>query len=292
MTPHSYLRRGILPALVLAGSVSAPGLLLANIVRTVTNVNLTNNTSASIAQIQFDLTSKGIGTLFQMDKDNVAFGTPTAGPNKGPQRFDLNVAFVGMDQVRVTLSALKLFAPGEQVVFQGILPGTRQVRISRVSWSNDKGQVLRPLPSLPGFQVVMNDLQYSPFNDTDDPFGIQNLLFMTDISPEAFDALDLDAIFSEPRNLSLPAFLLSAGSSTDFPGLGDPLPGDFFAALGQIVDTSGNVVGSFIQGVELAPEPRSLTLLILGLCGAAAIISRYRMSRISGSRYRRPSWLP
>lgn len=65
----------------------------------------------------------------------------------------------------------------------------------------------------------------------------------------------------------MPPDLTPPWISPDFANLPDPDPGNLFIADGQLLDQSGNVIGAFAEGVQVAavPEPSSLVLLVAGL---------------------------
>jgi len=266
----------LLALLVLAAA--GPGAAVATVRRTVMSVDIPNNTTSDVAQVRFLLQSPGIGTLLQNENAKQPPGTPVAvGPDN---RFIPTVSFVGADVVRVDIDAIKVIKPGERLKFTVSVAGARQIRLSFTGiapaftggWFSAVGGMtpLRPALRLPGFSVVTKDLAYTIYDDLDDPFGIRNLEFFPDITVPEFDAIDLDAILAEAFDGALQSFSLSAMDFREFLGLPDPGPSHMFAAVGQILDTSGEVIGAFAHGVEMVPWPGSAMLLSLGLISAAA----------------------
>ena len=294
------LRRLTLLSLLalLALAAAGPGAALATVRRTVMSVDVPNNTTSDVAQVRFLLASPGIGTLLQDENKKNPPGTAVAvGPDN---RFNPTVSFVGADIVQVDIAAIKVIKPGERLKFTVSVPGARQIRISfsgiappfTGGWFSTVGGMtpLRPTLRLPGFSVVTKDLEYTIYDDLDDPFGIRNLEFFPDITVPDFDAIDLDAILAEAFDGSLQSFSLSSMDFRDFPGLPDPGANHVFAAVGQILDTSGEVIGAFAHGVEMIPSPGTMALLLLGLAASGVlrwspVVGRYRRRSATATRH-------
>jgi hypothetical protein len=203
----------------------------------------------------------------------------------------LNVSFVSADAVNITLTPTRVYKPGENVNFTLTVQGTNTIRIVpgvRIGqrtvggppmWFDNGSPTakLTPGPTLPGFAAVIRDAEYTAYNDLDDPFAVQNLRYLPDITQADFDAIDLDAVLAQSPNP--PGILLSPGGGTfDQTGLPDPQPGDLFAAVGQLFDSTDTMVlGSFKEAVVTAPipEPGSILLVLIGL----GTLGAYRLRR-------------
>ena len=290
------LRWLTIPSLLglLALAAVGPGAAFATVRRTTMSVDIPNNTTSNVAQVRFLLSSPGIGTLLQQEQAKQPPGTPIAvGPDN---RFIPTIAFSGADVVRVDINAVKVIKPGERVQFNVSVAGARAIRLSfsgiapafTGGWFSTVGGMtpLAPAPRLPGFSVVAQDLGYTIFDDLDEPFGIQNLEFLPNLTVPQFDAIDLEAILAESFDGALLAFSLSSMGLRDFLGLPDPEANHVFAAVGQILDTSGMVIGAFAHAVEMVPSPGALALLLLGLtAGATAPRWRYRSRSATATRH-------
>ena len=192
-----------------------------------------------------------------------------------------------IDAYQLTLTPTKAFGPNQNVTFLMTVPGVNSLDIlsgtinnngnilgGAPAWFNNDSppKQLVPGPTLPGFKVVTKDAAYTIYGDSNQPFGIQNLTFLPNITESQFEALNLNAVIAEEPNASLPDIPVLSSSAT-FTNLPDPAPGNLFIAVGQIVDTSGNVIGAFAEGVQTqsVPEPSTGVLLAIGLAGLFAV---------------------
>ncbi len=254
-------------------------------------VNLPNPVSMEgngVSQITFTLSGRGIGN--NPERIGVSSTAPNRYGDKNAQA-GLSVVFVSADAVNITLTPTRVYKPGENVNFTLTVQGTNTIRIVpgvRIGLRTvggppmwfDNGSPptkLTPGPTLPGFAAVIRDAEYTAYNDLDDPFAIQNLRYLPDITQAAFDAIDLDAVLAQSPNP--PGILLSPGGGIfDQTGLPDPQPGDLFAAVGQLFDSTDTMLlGSFKEAVVTAPvpEPESILLVLIGL----ATLGAYRLRR-------------
>lgn len=266
--------------LLILPSFAVPPRAFAKVTETIMEVNLANTTTGNVSKIQFEVTSP------QLTPAMVDLGLPgnISGAPGTVVKSDNGGGTVGV----ILVLDVKVLKPTEVMKLKVIVPGAKQITITGAKWLDATDTALTPRPKFPGFKVVTKDLDYTLLNDLIDPFGIQNLAFLPNITPAAFDALDLDTILNAPFNSSLPSFSMSPFSFSDFPGLPDPDLGNFFAAEGQILDDSGIVVGSFIHGVEVAPEPSTILLLGSGLsCLGVFAWRRRRSARLAMAGVRR-----
>jgi hypothetical protein len=287
--------RRLLSVVVTLGIVifGANAALASRITASILSVDLPNPVSMAgngVSQITFTLSSRGIGNNPQR------IGVSSTAPNRFGDRnaqAGLNVSFVSADAVNITLTPTRIYKPGENVQFTLTVQGTNTIRIVpgvRIGLQTVGGPPmwfdnstppakLTPGPTLPGFAAVTRDAEYTAFNDLDDPFSIQNLQYLPDITQAAFDAIDLDAVLAQSPNP--PGILLSPGGGMfDQTGLPDPQPGDLFAAVGQLFDSSGTMLlGSFKEAVVTAPipEPASILLVLVGLAALGACGLRSRL---------------
>lgn len=260
-----------------------PGKASAGMVtKSVLEVDLANP-GDRVGKIVFYILGEDIGISKIIDSMTVHSPKPPdlfkPGFNQKGGPVEINYKLGDVDEV--ILSPLRAFKNNENIKFVMTIPKVKSVRVlggeinnngkkagAAPAWYNLDGKAIKPGPKIPGFKVVPGDAAYTIYNDfPDETMGIQNLRFFPNITESAFDALDLDSVLAESRNSSLPNFILSPSTSATFSNLPDPDPGNLFIAVGQILDSSGNVVGSFADGVEVAnvPEPSSGILLSLGL---------------------------
>jgi len=208
------------------------------------------------------------GSTFQSTLDNGTTLQLTRLPNG-----DLGVGMIG------NIRSVNPPPPNQFLIFDVTInkPGVTTLRATNPVWSQApannqiSSDPLGPA-ALTGGRFTL-DPSYVAYNDSSVALEIRNLQLMSNISEAAFDALDVSAVYSEAFNPSLPEFTLSPGTNSADLGLmfnvsPEPDPGNYLAALGQVVDPStGTVVGAFVQGVQVIPEPRSLILMLVGLAG-------------------------
>jgi PEP-CTERM motif len=259
----------------------------ANVKEAVLEVDL-KNPGAKISQIQFVIQSM---QLTNNIINSISVQTPGVPINSAKNLFKTGSLTFDrqpkIDAVQLTLTPIKVFGPNQNVTFLMTVPGLNSLNIlsgtinnngnilgGAPAWFNNDSppKQLVPGPTLPGFKVVTKDAAYTIYGDSNQPFGIQNLTFLPNITESQFDALNLDAVIAEEPNASLPDIPLLS-SSASFTGLPDPAPGNLFIAVGQILDTSGNVIGAFAEGVQTqgVPEPSTGILLAVGLAGLLAV---------------------
>ena len=275
------------PAAAQAGKVTA----------SILSVNLKNPVSAAgngVSQITFSVYSPGIGRQANIGTNPAGISVSSSpGVDKykgiGGTQAGLNVSFVGNNVVNITLTPLRVYRPGENVRFTLTVQGTNTVRITSAMggaaprWFDNSSppKALTPGPTLPGFTVNTRDAEYIAYNDTDSAFTITNLQYLPSITQSQFDSIDLDAVLAQTPNL--PGIPMPSGGVFDQTGLPDPEPGNLFAAVGQLVDPTDNmVVGSFAEAVVApVPEPGSITLALIGLgvLGAVQLRRRVRPGR-------------
>lgn len=275
---HTWLVILLMAVIVNFGSSPAD----AGVQNALLNVNLRNPGSA-VSQAQFYVFSPGLGDRV---KDGLQNGTPipisVISPPGMVDRFKdlgggqagLNASFVGKDIVKLTLTPTKVWGATENVQFIMTVEGANSARILSTQfgaqppvWFNNATPpaAIRPAPRLPGFTIAtVRDADFALFNDLADPFGIQNLLFLPNITESAFDSLNLEALLAAAFDPSLPSFSMSPSTFADFPGLPDPDLGRILAAEFQLLDPSdGVVVGAFAAGVESVPEPAPALLMLM-----------------------------
>jgi hypothetical protein len=289
-------------------SVAVLGLLLglfgpataqaAKVQATILSVNLKNPVAANgngVSQITFSVESPGIGRRENIGTNPADISVSSRpGADRyhgaGGTQAGLDVGFVGKDVVNITLTPLRVYRPGENVRFTLTVQGTNTIQIASAingtqapMWFDNSSppRTLRPGPTPPGLTVNPRDAEYLAYNNTDSAFRITNLGYLPDMTQSQFDSIDLDAVLAQTPNL--PGITLSPGGTFDQTGLPDPQPGNLFAAVGQLVDpTDNNVVGSFAEAVVTAvPEPRSITLMLVGLgvLGAVPLRAMVRPGR-------------
>ena len=280
------------------------------------NANLRNPGSA-VSQVQFFVFSSGLGDRVKDALQNnkpipITVSSPLGQPDRfaaiGGGQAGLDVSFVGQDMVKVTLTPTKVWIATENVQFNMVVTRANSVRILSTQfgaqppiWFNaaTPPTAIRPAPRLPGFTIsTVADAEFTLFNDLADAFRIQNLLFLPSITQSAFDALDLEALLAAAFDSSLPSFVMSASTLTDFPRLPDPDPGNLFAAEFQLLDpVDGVVVGAFATGIQPVPEPGAVSLMLVGLATGAVVLRvrrratppRARSSRFGGCARTRSS---
>jgi len=225
----------------------------------------------AVSRIVFFVQSPGVGTqaanaLANHQQLSISVRSfPGALQRLGGTPATTAVSFAGADLVKVTLTPLRVWSAGDRVSFILTVAGSNTARIvtsggaappawfTSVPNPGGNGFVYQPIPAtlpLPGFLGVVNDADLTLYNDLSAVIGIRNLLILPNITPLTFAALDLDALFSQPTNPSLPRFTLAGPAFRDFPTLPDPAPGNVLAAEGQILDPLGNVTGTFALGVQ------------------------------------------
>jgi hypothetical protein len=299
MKRRSYSGRGLLlfgSLIFLLGAASHAG---AKPQKAVLEVDL-KNPGDKVAQIVFYLYTPG-HTLSSSEIAGITVDAPV-GPNQRQNLFPPNTGAVVVqgtkagDVVKVTLTPIRVYQANQNVKFALTVPTSASIRIlngqvnnnsneagAPPAWYNNDGNgppgttgtELTPGPKLPGFQVNTKDAAYTAYNDGDPSLGIRNLQFLPNLTQSQFDGLDLDAILAETPGSPIPE-LTPPWTSATFPNLPDPDPGNYFTAEGQMVDLSGNVVGSFVDAVQTVPEPSPLILAVTGLAGLLTVCRRRR----------------
>jgi hypothetical protein len=282
-------RRGAvaLGVVLLAFATRAPANMVTKAVLEVDLKNPGNSVSGLNFYIQPSKTTQAIIDAITVDDPKVMnrYNPDTNTPN-GPVEItsDPIASFV-------VLSPIRVYRPTERVTFKMTVPMVNSVRVSGLinnngridseppKWFNNNTPIteITPGPILPGFKIV-TDAQYTIYSNPDTPFGFQNLQFFPNLTESQFDALDLDSFVDAPFDPSLPSMSFLTDQAV-FSGLPDPDPGNYFVAVGQILDTSGQVVGAFAHAVQVVPEPSSLLLTTTGLAGLLGIVGRRRLAR-------------
>lgn len=189
------------------------------------------------------------GDLFVTIVGDIRSVFPTS-PNK-TAKFEISIIKAGVKTLKIERPRWGDVAPARDSEFAAFDPGAA---------------------TLTGAKFVL-DPTYVAFNDSEVPIEIRNLQLLSNISAAAFEALDISAIFDAPFDFGLPHFNLSPSTSSSDLGLifdfsAEPDPGNYLVAMGQIFDpVTGAVESSFIQGVQAAPEPGTVLLLIAALIG-------------------------
>jgi len=241
------------------------------------NVAATNNSG-----LQFTLDgSTVIGGLNQIDVNvSVLRGSGLVSsqpPQLLPVNGDMLVTIVGDVRSVFPTSQNKT----AKVRIEILRKGVNTLKVKGSDWINvapdNSITPLGPAPLVGGGFAL--DPTYVAFNDGLTPVGIRNLQFLSNISESAFDALDVGVIAAAPFDSNLPNFSLSPGTSSRDLGLTfglspEPDPGNFLVALGQVVDSQGGMLSTFIQGVQAVPGPSTLTLLAGGVGGIVGIAWR------------------
>lgn len=260
------------------------------------------NPGQTVSSISFyiDATS-----LTKAQQDGIDVRSPPGQRNLFPDQsrdvlFDRRIANLGnksVEYLQITLTPIKAWQNNIQFVVT--VPGADNITIFDVAttvdgtkyggppqWLNndDPRKAITPGPDLPGFVAKPKDTDYTVFNDTADPFGIDNLQFLPNITMSQFDALNLDSVIGETPTMNLD--LTPSQSYADFPGLPDPDPGNLFIAEGQFLNLSGQPIGAFAEGVqvEAVAEPPAFILLATALAALFPIARRCRIARGKDSR--------
>jgi hypothetical protein len=243
------------------------------------------NPGTSISQITFNIS--GMGLLLSTLQNTATVKSPAGQPNRFATSSDnaTAVVFANIPQIEggaysITLNPLQTFKANQNIQFVMTIPDVTGITIGTTAttngvatyggppqWFNNATPpaLVKPGPKFPGFKVVTKDADYTVYNDPGDPFEIDNLQILPNITMDQFNALDLDSIIAQTPT---PALDLSAtDASADFPNEPDPDPGNLFIAEGQLLDTSGDVIGAFAEGVqtEPVPEPGLAGVLVVGL---------------------------
>jgi hypothetical protein len=192
----------------------------------------------------------------------------------------------------------QLFNPGDEVSLKVTVRGkeVRRFKTPGGLWRTGDGGVgvntTQGSVKLTGATVnfdpdatLFNDLDIAEFGGSDAPFGLRNLRFIDNLSPAAFAALDLRAVFDESLQSSLPRLDLSSSEAmspiySEFEHLyanafSEPDDGNFVGVFGQIVDpVTGRVLGAFQFGAAAVPEPATVTTVGAGLVALLAVVRR------------------
>ena len=237
--------------------------------------------------------------LTKTQQDGIDVSSPAGQRNlfpAGSVTFDKRIANIGstsVEYLQITLTPIKAWQQNQNIQFIVTVPGVDGVSIFDTAttvdgtvyggppqWFNNgtPPKPITPGPKLPGFMAKPKDTDYTVFNDTADPFGIDNLQFLPNITMSQFDALNLDSVLGETPTMALD--LTAAQSSADFPDLPDPDPGNLFIAEGQLLNLSDSPIGAFAEGVQVVPEPSSLILWCSALTALLLIVGHGSIRRV------------
>jgi hypothetical protein len=168
------------------------------------------------------------------------------------------------------------------------------VTLKSADWTDAKGASIETVP-VASFSISAakkDDPRFtlSNFLDSDESFDVINVSTLVDSEPIDLDAYEAGSV---PGFTPQPGrFSLGSGESVFWDVPGESQPGRFSYIQGSITaPLSDQVIGAFVYGLSVVPEPSTILLVTVGLISLIAARRRSRSraaSRATGTVSSRP----